>query len=140
MAAPLSMDLRRRIVAAVEGGESCNATAERFAVSPSAVIKLMQRLRATGSIEPGRMGGWKDHALAGHEELVRALIAARPDLTLAELRDALAQDGIRVGRSSVDRFLKARKLTLKKSRSTPPSRSGRMSPPRARHGAIGSRV
>lgn len=125
MAAPLSMDLRQRIVDAVEGGESRNATAERFAVSPSAVIKLMQRRRATGSIEPGQMGGWKDYALAEHEALVRALIAAQPDMTLEELRDALAQEGIRVGRSSVDRFLRARKLTLKKSRSMPQSRTGR---------------
>lgn len=139
MAAPLSMDLRRRIVAAVEGGASCNAAAARFAVNPSAVIKLMQRLRATGSIEPGRMGGWKDYALARHEARVRALIAAQADLTLEELRDALARDGIRVGRSSVDRFLRARKLTLKKSHSTPPSRAGRMWPLHARRGALGSR-
>jgi transposase len=125
MARPLSMDLRRRIAAAVEGGESRNATAERFAVSASAVIKLMQRFQTTGSIEPGQMGGWRDHALAAHEAVVRALIGARPDLTLEELRDALAEKGIYVGRSSVDRFLKARRLTLKKSRSTLQSRAGR---------------
>jgi len=119
------MDLRQRIAEAVEGGESRNAAAERFAVSASAVIKLMQRFQATGSIEPGQMGGWKEHALAEHEAVVRALIAAGPDQTLEELRDALAETGIYVGRSSVDRFLKARGLTLKKSRSTPQSRTGR---------------
>ena len=125
MARPLSMDLRKRIVVAVESGASRNATAKRFAVSVSCVIKLLQRWQETGSIEPGQMGGWKDHALAGHEAAVRALIRTRPDMTLEELRDALAQEGIHIGRSSVDRFLKARGLTLKKSRSTPPSRSGR---------------
>jgi putative transposase len=117
--------MRERIVASVEGGESRQGAARRFDVSPSCVIKLMQRWRATGSLAPGRMGGRKDYALADHEAVVRALLAERPDLTLEELREALAQQGIAVGRSSVDRFLKARDLTLKKSRSAPPSRAGR---------------
>ena len=127
------------MVRAVEGGESRQGVAKRFEVSASCVIKLMQRWRETGSVEPGQMGGWKDHALAAHEETVRALLVSRPDATLEELRDALARQGIQVGRSSVDRFLKACRLTLKKSRSTPPSRVGRMSPPPARLGATGSR-
>src|SRR5579871_3307009 len=109
MARPLSKDLRERIVAAVEGGESRQAAGRRFRVSASCVIKLVQRWRASGSVEPGRMGGWKDYSLADHEAVVRALIAKRSDLTLEELRDELAEQGIHVGRSSVDRFLKARK-------------------------------
>ncbi len=138
MARPLSMDLRERIVAAVEGGGSRQGAARRFDVSPSCVIKLMQRWRATGSLAPGRMGGWKDYALAEHEALVRALLTERPDLTLEELREALAQQGIEVGRSSVDRFLKARQLTLKKSRSAPPNRAGRTWRPRVRPGSRAS--
>jgi transposase len=67
--------------------------------------------------------------------VVRALITEHPDLTLEELRDQLAQRGIHVGRSSVDRFLKARQLTLKKSRSVRPSRTARTWPPHARRGA-----
>jgi putative transposase len=126
------------MVTSVEGGESRNAVAKRFRVSVSTVVRLMQRHHATGSIAPGRMGGWKRHVLADHEERVRAEIAACPDMTLEELRDALGQAGIRVGRSSVDRFLKARKLTLKKSRSTRRSKAGPMLRPRARHGASSS--
>jgi transposase len=133
------MDLRRRIFAAVEGGESRNGAAKRFKVSISAVVRLMQRHAATGSIAPGQMGGWKEHALAEHEERVRAEISAHPDLTLEELQAALAQRGIRVGRSSVDRFLKARKLTLKKSRSMRPSRAGQTLRQPARRGASASR-
>lgn len=138
MARPFSKDLRERIVRTVEGGASRQATAKRFGVSASCVIKLMQRWRATGSLDPGQMGGWKDYALAGHEAVVRALIGVRPDMTLEELRDALAQEGIDVGRSSVDRFLKACALTLKKSHSTPPNRTGRTWRPRARLGATGN--
>ena len=139
MAAPLSMDIRRRIFDAVEGGESRNAAAKRFKVGVSTVVRLMQRHAATGSIAPGQMGGWKEHALAAHEERVRSEIEAHPDMTLAELRDALVRQDIRVGRSSVDRFLKACKLTLKKSRSMRPSRAARTSSPRARRGASAKR-
>jgi hypothetical protein len=45
MPAPISRDLRERIVRAVEGGSSIRAAGARFAVSPSAAIKLMARLR-----------------------------------------------------------------------------------------------
>jgi transposase len=72
------------------------------------------------------MGGWKEYALAAHETVVRALIKAQPDLTLEELQGMLAEEGIQVSRSSVDRFLRARGFTLKKSRSMPLSRAGRM--------------
>ena len=140
MAKPLSEDLRERIVEAVEGGSSRRATALRFAVSVSAVIKLMQRWQRTGAVAPGQMGGWKDHALAAHEELVQELVRARPDLTLEELREALARQGITVGRTSVWRFLRAQGLTLKKRLSMPQSRTGRMSPKRARPGGATKRA
>jgi transposase len=46
MAAPMSMDLRLRIVGAIERGSSIRQAVRRFAVSPSVAIKLMQRVRA----------------------------------------------------------------------------------------------
>src|SRR4051812_23456107 len=54
MTAPLSQDLRERIVHAVEGGSTMRQAARRFAVSASAAIKLMQRVRETGSTAPGK--------------------------------------------------------------------------------------
>ena len=57
MTAPLSQDLRQRIVRAVEEGSSIRQAARRFAVSPSAAIKLMQRVRETGSTAPARSAG-----------------------------------------------------------------------------------
>jgi transposase len=139
MPKPLSEDLRKRVVATVESGTSRRATAHQFAMSVSCVVKLMQRWEQTGSVAPGQMGGWKPYALAAHEATVRALIAERADLTLEELREGLAELGIAVGRSSIGRFLKARKLTLKKSRSAPPSKAGRTWRRRAKSGASGSR-
>lgn len=135
MARPYSEDLRERIVQAVEGGASRNRAAAQFAVSISCVVKLLQRWDRTGSVSPGRMGGWKRHTLEAHHKVLEAILAARPDLTLDELSEALAEKGIAVGRSSVRRYLIACGLTLKKSRSTPLSRNGPMSPKQERRGA-----
>jgi putative transposase len=133
------LDLRKRLVEAVETGATCHAAAQRFAVSVSCVVKLLQLWREKGSLEPRQIGGYRPLALAPHEELVRALVKAQPDLTLPELCAVLAREGIQVGRSSVWRFLEARAITLKKSRSGPPSRTGRTSRPPAQRGAPVSR-
>ena len=139
MGRPYSEDLRSRVVAAVEGGLSRNAAAGQFAVSVSCVVKLMQRFRRTGSIAPAPRGK-KPYALAEHEAVVRELVATQPDLTLDELTQTLADRGIRVGRSSVNRFVHACGLTFKKSRFTLPSSNGRTSQPRARLGVLASRI
>ena len=57
MAAPLSQDLRKRLVGEVEQGSSARQAAARFAVSASAAIKLVRRVRETGSTEPARSAG-----------------------------------------------------------------------------------
>ena len=97
MTAPLSADLRARLVRAVEGGSSARAAARRFEVSPSAAVKLVRRVRATGSTAPAKVGGHRRPLLAGHEDLLRQLTAAKPGITLAELRAALAGRGIVAG-------------------------------------------
>jgi transposase len=47
-------------------------------VSASAAIKLMQRVRETGSAAPARIGGNRKPLLAGHEGLLRELTEAKP--------------------------------------------------------------
>ena len=90
MAAPLLQDLRRRLVQAVEQGSSAREAARRFAVSESAAIKLVRRVRETGSAAPARIGGHREPLLAGHEELLRELTTSKPGITLAEIQAALA--------------------------------------------------
>lgn len=123
MARPLSMDLRERVVEAVEEGSSRRSAAQRFGVSESCAIKLMQRWHETGTLAPGRMGGHKEHVLAAHADGVQALVRARPDITIDELHAQLRGDGIAVGRSAVGRFLQFLGLTRKKRRSMRPSKS-----------------
>jgi transposase len=115
MPRPLSNDLRVRIVRSVEAGASRNATAKRFGVSISTVVKLMQVVRATGSHEPKRMGGYRKAILAGHKDRVVGLVAARSDATLDELVRQLRAARITVGRSTLARYLNRIGLRFKKN-------------------------
>src|SRR5208282_2129800 len=55
---PLSVDLRKRVVAAVrEEGMSCRAAARRFGVSFASAIRWVAALRERGSCAPLPMGG-----------------------------------------------------------------------------------
>jgi transposase len=117
MPAPLSRDLRERIVHAVDGGSSMRQAALRFEVSPSAASKLMRRYRASGSPAPARFGGHRRPILEPHEALVRAILDATPDLTLGELQAELRRHGVVVGApSTIHRWLRRKGLTRKKSR------------------------
>src|SRR5918993_2113041 len=96
MTAPLSQDLRERIAHAVGVGSSARAAAERFAVSPSAAIKLMQRVRQTGSTAPAKIGGHRRPILEPHADTLRAIATSKPGITLKEMRYALHARGIAV--------------------------------------------
>lgn len=65
MAAPLSRDLRERLVRAVEQGGSAAAMTRRFDASASAVLKLMRLVRDTDSVAPARIGGTRRPLLDG---------------------------------------------------------------------------
>lgn len=139
MTRPYSLDLRERVVRAVEAGASCRSTAATFEVSVSFVIKLMQRWRRRGSVAPDRYGGWKRSALADHAARVRELLMVEPDLTIAEMRRRLGQEGIYASPAAISRFLSAAGLTRKKRPSTRPSSNAPTSPQRGSPGACGSR-
>ena len=114
MAKPYSEDLRRRAVETILDGATITETAEHHGVSISSIVRFLKLHRETGSVSPAQFGGYKDFALAEHEELVRQLVADQPDITLEELAARLAKKNIAVGKSSVSRFLHHLKLTFKK--------------------------
>src|ERR1700712_5290916 len=107
MALPLSQDLRARIVRAVAEGSSIRRAAARFDVSPSSAIKLMQRVRATGSTAPAKIGGYRRPLLDGHEGLLRELTGTKPGITLVEIKRELAQRGIEAGGRELFRQIEA---------------------------------
>ena len=94
MPAPLSSDLRERIVRTVAKGSSIRQAALRFEVSPSAAVKLMRRVRESGSSAPARFGGYRRPMLDEHEAVVRSLLDAKPDMTLIEIQAELAGQGV----------------------------------------------
>ena len=117
MTAPLSQDIRERIARAVEGGNSARQAAERFEVSPSAAVKLMQRVRRTGSTAPAQIGGHRPPLLAAHADVLRALVSGRAGITLREIQAALAERGIEVkALSTIADMLRRLGLSHKKSR------------------------
>ena len=87
--APYSMDLRKRVLRAWDTSGDANEIAATFAVSRAWVHRLVQRRRETGSIAPRKQTKFRARVLAGQEGRLAALITAQPDMTLAELRDAL---------------------------------------------------
>ncbi|HEY5206414.1 MAG TPA: helix-turn-helix domain-containing protein, partial [Roseiarcus sp.] len=58
MTTPYSLDLRERVVGAVDhGGMSRNQAAARYGVAANSAVKWVARFRATGSAAPAKMGG-----------------------------------------------------------------------------------
>src|SRR4028118_1943665 len=118
MTTPLSQDLRRRIVRAVERGSSIRQAAVRYEVSPSAAVKLIRGLRQTGSVRPDRVGGHRRPVLEPHQDLLRTLVDAKSGITLAEIQAELRARGIVVrALSTIHLMLKRMHLTHKKRRS-----------------------
>ena len=110
--AAYSMDLRTRVVADWDAGIPAKELAAKFRVSRSWVNRLVQRRRETGEVRPRPQTVFRRQALAGQEGRLRALVAAKPDQTLAELREALHSAA---SLSSVWRALDRLELTLKKT-------------------------
>src|SRR5215831_13015663 len=87
--APYSMDLRERVARAWDASGDAEDIAATFGVSRAWVHRLIQRRRETGSLRPRRQTKFRSRVLAGHERRLAMLITAKPDITLAQLRDAL---------------------------------------------------
>ena len=128
MGKPYSIDLRERVVAAVKsGGMSCNRAAKQFGVGVSTAINWVSRLRETGSVAPGKMGGHKRKKIRGEYRLWLLGRIKEGDFTLRGLVAELAERGLKVDYRSVWEFVHAEKLSFKKKPGgwrTRPSRRG----------------
>ena len=104
MPKPCSLELRERVVEAVESGASRREAAEWFDVSPSSAIKWMQRRRETGSIAAKPSGG--------------------SILTLDEIVAAMRKRRISGSRSAVWRFFERHNISFKKKPAGGRARAG----------------
>ena len=111
--APYSMDLRKRVIKAFDTCGDAEEVATTFGVSRAWVHRLAQRRRDTGSIAPRPQTKFRSRVLAGQEQRLATLIAARPDATLAELQDELP---VRAALTTIWREIDRLNLTVKKNR------------------------
>jgi transposase len=111
-----AQDLRIRVVRAVDGGMSARGAARLFAVAASTAIKWVQCWRESGRVAARPRGGGRRRALDEQAAWLLALAANEPDLTLAEIRERLAERGVVVGIASIWRFLARNGLSFKKNR------------------------
>ena len=132
------MEFRRAVAEAYDECGSSIEVAEQFKCSESWVRRLIQRRRETGGSlapRPTKLPNNNKLGAADLEQLAE-LIRQTPDMTLAELAQALET---KVSVPTVWRATQALGLPLKKSLSSPPSRTVRTSPKRATHGSSSSR-
>jgi transposase len=102
----------------VASGETCHDVAAALNVAPSSVIRWAQRQRQTGSPAPGKMGGYRPHAIAGsHRDWVLSMIEGPGHVTLAILAVGLLERGLKVHPASISRFLHREGKSFKKNRS-----------------------
>lgn len=107
------MDLRRKVVAALEQGHTVASVARRFEIDEK-TVRSYRRRAAEQRLEPDR-GGPKGHTKLTDADLatLQALVAADPSITLRELQGKLS---VRVAESTVCRALQGLGLSFKKSR------------------------
>ena len=120
MGQPLSMDLRRRLLAAIDEGMSCRAAAVRFGVAPATAIRWQAQRRETGSFAPKPQGGdMRSRQVEERRSDILAIWETRKDISLAELRLALIEVGLHVSVAGLHRFFVRRGMTRKKRLAMP---------------------
>ena len=138
MAKVYSDDLRRKLLEAHQRGEgSLPNLAARFSVSVGWAKKVSRALLHNGQMErpAGAKRGPASKLTAEVRERLRSWIATQADLTLAELRVRLEQElQLRVSVGRLWTVLRETNLRLKKSHSTPPSRTPKQVGGNARSG------
>jgi transposase len=127
MARAYSMDLRRRVVEAIEGGLSTREAARRFAIGIATAGAWHRLWRRTGNVEPGRQGQPRISKLDAHEAFILSLVEQAKDIALAEIAARLdAERGVSACPATIWYFFDKRGITLKKRLRMRASNSARM--------------
>lgn len=132
----ISLDLRERIVASYDNGEGTREqVARHYRVSLGLIKKLLRQRRLTGDITARhRFSGRKPRILASHQGQMRELLKRKPDMTLPELRAAVA---LNCTLPAIHYVLKRMGLTYKKRHSVPANKTGPISRGRGESGGGG---
>jgi transposase len=109
-----SKDIRARVIARIEGGDSPRQVARHFDVSRSTAVNWVARFRATGDCAVKPRGG-SVSPLEQHADFLLRLVMEQPDLTLDEVISAMRKRAIPGSRSAVWRFFARHKVIIKRS-------------------------
>jgi transposase len=117
---PYSLDLREKIVSAIEKGESSfRETAQRFSVSKSYVQKLVAQKRTEGHLMPQKQGGSVSTVME-HQAQLLEIFEQQRDATLAEYCELLFdKTGLWISQSTMCRTFQRLGLPRKKKRCVP---------------------
>ena len=130
MGAAYSLDLRERVVTAVEmDGLSRNQAAARFGVAISTAVLWVRRFRQTGSLAPSQIGGYKPRKISGAHRDWLIGRCRQADFTLRGLVSELAARGLRVDYRAVWSFVHTEKLSFKKNAARQRAGTARRGPP-----------
>jgi transposase len=110
-----SQDLRDRVLRALSRGDGPSTIARRFEVSRFYVYQVRDREQETGVRSSFQIGGHRRSRLEQAEPALRGWIAAEPGLTLAELQERLASQGIAIKIGALWHQLNKWNLTFKKN-------------------------
>ncbi len=112
-----SADLRVRVIESISGGLSRRRAAARFGVGASTAVKWYRRYRETGEIAAHKQGQPGGSKLDAHEAFILALVRERPDISLAEIAEHLAeQRAVSACPATVWYFFERRGISFKKNR------------------------
>ena len=112
----LSMDIRKKVMKAIEGGMSRRQAAARFDIGPATAVRWAKRVEITGDVAPLKMGGdHRSQRIEAHADFILGQLEEKPDLTIMELREKIRErHGLSFGYGTVWRFLARHRMTRKK--------------------------
>jgi transposase len=111
-----SIDLRERLVAGRQRGQSAEELSRVFGVSKRSVERYLKRHVQEGTLAAKARGGYRRSRLEGHDALLHQWIEEQPDLSLEQLRERLlAQLGIAIGTTALWHRLEKLGLSYKKN-------------------------
>lgn len=136
MAQTLSQDLRERVIAAVDGGMSRNAAAERFGIAVLTAVRWVHDWQADGRPTPRRKGGdLRSERVERYRDVILTAVDAQVDITLVELSELLREEhDASFAPSTIWRFLDRHGMTFKKNRTR--QRAGAVRRRRAKAGLV----
>jgi transposase len=113
---PYREEYRKRVLEEIAEGNSRRGAARRFKVGASSAIRWQKQLEETGSSAPPSRRRKSRSPLEAHAAWLQALIAAEPDLSLAELMQRIETELVlKTSTSAVDRFVQRHGLSFKKN-------------------------